>query len=57
MVPLHNSTANDGKQNHTTGLVQPRSEDMDETDLEVAEIVEGTTSNRNTSKLRIGEAT
>ena len=57
VVPMHNSTAKDGKQNHTTGLVQPRSEDMDETDLEVAEIVEGTTSNRNTSKPRIREAT
>ena len=54
---MHKSTAKDGKQNHITYLVQPRPEDMDETDLEVAEIVEGTMSNRNTSKLRIGEAT
>ena len=43
VVPMHNSTAEDGKQNHTTSLVQPRPEDMDETDLEVAEIVEGMT--------------
>ena len=57
VVPMHNSTAKYGKQNHTTSLVQPRSEDMDETDLEVAEIVEGMMSNRKTSKLRIGEAT
>ena len=57
VVPMHNSTAEYGKQNHITGLVQPRPEDMDEIDLEVAEIVEGTASNRNTSKLRIGEAT
>ena len=57
VVPMHNSTAEDGKQNHTTSLVQPRSEDMDETVLEVAEIVKGMTSNRNTSKPRIREAT
>ena len=57
VVPMHNSTAEDGKQNNTTGLVQPRSEEMDEANLEVAEIVEGTMSNRNTSELRIGEAT
>ena len=25
---MHNFTAEDGKQNHTTSLVQPRSEDM-----------------------------
>ena len=56
VVPMHNSTAKDWKQNRITSLVQPRPEDMGETDLEVAEIVEGTTSNRNTSELRI-EAT
>ena len=47
VVPMHNSTAEDGKQNHTTGLVLPRPEDVDETDLEVAEIVEGTMANRS----------
>ena len=37
VVPMHNSTAEDGKQNHTTGLVLPRPEDVDETDMEVAD--------------------
>ena len=41
---MHNSTAEDGKQNHTTGFVLPRNQDSDETDLEVAEIVAGTAS-------------
>ena len=41
VVPMHNSTAEDGKQNHTMALALPRSDDMDETDLEVTEIVEG----------------
>ena len=44
VVPMHNSTAEDGKQNHTTGLVILRNQDSDETDLEVAEIVAGTAS-------------
>ena len=44
VVPMHNSTAEDGRQNHTTGLVIPRNQDSDETDLEVAEIVSGTAS-------------
>ena len=41
---MHNSTAEDGKQNHTTGLVIPRNQDSNETDLEVVEIVVATTS-------------
>ena len=44
VVPVHNSTAEDGKQNHTTGLVILRNQDSDETDLEVVEIVAGTAS-------------
>ena len=55
VMPMHNSTAKDGKQNHTTSLVLLQVEDVDETDLEVAAIVEGTTSNRNTSKPKVGE--
>ena len=55
VVPMHNSTAEDGKQNHTTGLVLPRAEDVNETDLQVAEIVEGTMSNRNTSEPKVRE--
>ena len=57
VVPMHNSTAEDGKQNHTTGLVLPRPEDVYETDLEVTEIVEGTMANRNVSKPRLRETT
>ena len=49
IVPMHNSTAEGGKQNHTTGLVIPRNQDSDETDLEVAEIVAGTASTSPTS--------
>ena len=49
VVPMHNSTAKDGKQNHMTGLVLPRGHDSDETDIEVAEIVTGTASNSSTS--------
>ena len=44
VVPMHNSTAEDGKQNHTTGLVIPRNQDSNETDLEVVEIAAGTAS-------------
>ena len=40
VVPMHNSTAEDGKQGHTISLVTPRTEDIDITDMEVAEIVE-----------------
>ena len=53
VVPMHNSTAEDGKQNHTTGLALPRSDDVDEADLEVTEIVEGTVANRNVNKDRL----
>ena len=41
---MHNSTAEDRKENHTTGLVTPRNQDTDETDLDVVEIVAGTAS-------------
>ena len=44
VVSIHNSTVEDGKQNHTTGLTIPRNQDNDETDLEVAAIVVGTAS-------------
>ena len=52
-VQMHNSTAKDGKQNHTLGLTLPRPEDVDDTDLEVAEIVEGTLANRDASEDRL----
>ena len=52
-VPMHNSTPEDGKQNHTLRLTLPRSEDVDDSDLEVMEIVEGTLANRDTSKDRL----
>ena len=40
VVPMHNSTAEDGKQSHTISLVTPQTEDIDIMDMEVAEIVE-----------------
>ena len=49
IVPIHNSTVEDGKQNHITGLMLPENQDNDETDLEVAEIVAGTASMSPTS--------
>ena len=49
VVPIHNSTVEDGKQNHTTGLTLPRNQDSDGTDLEMAEIVVGTASTSPTS--------
>ena len=49
VVPIHNSTVEDGKQNHITGLMLPRNQDNEETDLEVAEIVVGTASMSPTS--------
>ena len=49
VVPIHNSTVEDGKQNQITGLTLPRNQDNDETDLEVAEIVVGTASMSPTS--------
>ena len=52
-VPMHNSTVKDGKQNHTLGLTLPRPEDVDDTDLEVTEIVEGTLANRDTNEDRL----
>ena len=53
VVPMHNSTAEDGKQNHTMGFALPTSDDVDEADLEVTEIVEGTVANRNVSEDRL----
>ena len=50
VVPIHNSTVKDGKQNHKAGLTLPRNQDNDETDLEVAEIVVGTASMSPTSR-------
>ena len=52
-VPMHNSTVEDGRQNHTLGLTLPRPEDVDDTDLEVTEIVEGTLANRDASEDRL----
>ena len=49
VVPIHNSTVEDGKQNHITGLTLPKNQDNDETDLEVAAIVVGTASMSPTS--------
>ena len=54
-VPMHNSTAEDGKQNYTLGLVVPRSQDCDETDLKVAEIIASTASNNPASRPADGE--
>ena len=50
IVPIHNSTVEDGKQNHSTGLTIPRNQDSDETDLEAAEIVAGTASTSPSSR-------
>ena len=47
---MHNSTAEDSKQNHTLGLVVPRNQDSDETDLEVTEIIASTASNSTASR-------
>ena len=49
VVPMHNSTAEDGKQGHTISLVTPWTEDIDVTDMEVAEIVEVVTPSMDTS--------
>ena len=58
VVPMHNSTAEDGKQGNTISLVTPRTEDIDVTDMEVAEIVEAVmppmdTSDQSTDKNNI----
>ena len=37
---MHNSMAEDGKQDHTISLAIPRTEDIDIMDIEFAEIVE-----------------
>ena len=49
VVPIRNSTVEDEKQNHITGLMLPRNQDNDETDREVVEIVVGTASMSPTS--------
>ena len=49
VVPIHNSTVEDGKQHRITGLTLPRNQDNDETDLGEAEIVAGTASMSPTS--------
>ena len=49
VVPMHNSSAEDGKQGHTISLVTPRTEDIDVTDMEVAEIVEVAMPSMDTS--------
>ena len=55
-VLMHDSTAEDSKQNiHTLGLVVPRNQDSDETDLEVAEIIASTASNSPASRPADGE--
>ena len=46
---MHNSTAEDGKQDHTISLVTPRTEDIDIMDMEVAEVVEAVTPMTDTS--------
>ena len=49
VVPMHNSTAEDGKQGHIISLVTPCTEDIDIMDMEVAEIVEGAMPMMDTS--------
>ena len=46
---MHNSMAEDRKQGHTISLVTPCTEDIDITDMEVAEIVEAATPTMDTS--------
>ena len=49
VVPMHNSTAEDGKQGHTISLITPLAEDIDITDMEVADLVEVATPMMDTS--------
>ena len=49
VVPMHNSMAEDGKQGHTISLVTPHTEDIDITNMEVAEIVEVVAPTMDTS--------
>ena len=51
IVPIHNSTVEDGKQKYTTGLTIPRNQENDETDLEVAEILLMHQTNQQTWKI------
>ena len=54
VVPMHNSMAEDGKQGHTISLVTPHTEDIDITDMEVAEIVEAVMPMTDTSDQSTG---
>ena len=49
VVPMHNSTAEDGKPGHTISLVTPWTEDIDVTDMKVAEMVEAVMPSTDTS--------
>ena len=49
VVPMHNSMAEDGKQDHTISLAIPHTEDIDIMDIEFAEIVEAVTPTMDTS--------
>ena len=49
VVPMHNSTAEDGKQGHTISLLTPHTEDIDIMDMKVAEIVEAVMPMMDTS--------
>ena len=49
VVPMHNSTAEHGKQGHTISLVTPWTEDIDVMDMEVGEIVETAMPTMDTS--------
>ena len=49
VVPMHNSTVEDGKQGHTISLITPCAEDIDMTNMEVAEIVEAVMPTTDTS--------
>ena len=50
---MHNSTTEDGRQHHTMSLMLPRSEDVDDTDLEVVEIVEGMLADQDSSESKL----
>ena len=54
VVPMHNSTAQEHKQGstHTTGLILPREGNADDTDMEIAEIINGTVSDASRTKIK-----
>ena len=54
VVPMYNSMAEDGKQGNTISLVTPHTEDIDITDMEIAEIVEAMTPMMDTSDQSTG---